>query len=174
MGLSLGLTAGVLLGAALHRRRNEPGGGRLLGVLALACAMAVSLVPMAPGNPLTTPFAPFAHGDWVRQIPQQVYVLIKGAMLWVPLGFVLAVGGMDGGLRRWAPAGVIAFFLVGWPFFPGLRVTDVLEVLFAPVGIWLGLWFCERTGVRVDSPTEEGIAGSRPSTHNSHGFRGAS
>jgi hypothetical protein len=150
-GLVLGLAVGVLAGPLLRRRATQSANGRLLGGLALACALAVSLAPLAANNPLTAPFASAAPFDLVRRTPQQVYVLIKGAMIWVPLGFVLAVGGMDGGLRRWVPAGVIAFFLVGWPFFPALRVTDMLEVLFAPVGVWVGVWIGERT--RSSAPT---------------------
>jgi hypothetical protein len=161
-GMVLGLAVGLLLRSSLQRRESIFGNSRVLGGLALVCAMTVSLAPFAAGSPLTAPFAPITTFDLVRRLPDQVYGLIKGAMIWVPLGFVLAVGGLDRGARRWVPSGVVAFFLVGWPFFPALRVIDLLEVLFAPVGIWIGVWLGERMRTDVPMPAAEQTPGAPP------------
>ncbi len=145
-GLVLGWLAAWLVRLALARLRVRCTAlsGMVLGGLMLACALVLVLVPFAPDHQVTAPLA-HASAASLAQIPQRVYVLIKGAMIWVPLGLVLGIAGVSRVPRRWVPAALIGFFVVGWPFFPGLKVSDLMEVLFAPVGIWAGLWLGERT-----------------------------
>lgn len=146
-GLTLGMTAGTLatpvlsdLEQRVHSDSNGP-----LAYLALACALIAALIPFATDAPLLSPFESVTLSNLPERVPQQIYRLIKGTMLWVPLGFLFQLAGQSRGLRRFVLAGVAGFFLVGWPFLDALRASDLLQVLYAPVGIWLGLWIGEQT-----------------------------
>jgi hypothetical protein len=170
-----GLVAARFMASALDRA--SPFRGRLLAGTAALCALAVALVPLAPAKPMLAPLAMPDLLGLLTSVPQRVYVLIKGAMIWVPLGFVLGAGGMGGALRRWVPAAVIAFFLVGWPLFGKLTASDLMQVLFAPVGVWLGLWLVERTlrtaGVEAlrDAPPADSPRDQYPPAHTPPAFR---
>jgi hypothetical protein len=146
-GLAAGMVLGGLAGPTLQR---WPGGRTarglpLLGLVAACCAAASVLIPFAPDQALTAPFAAVSPADLVLRIPQQIYALIKASMLWVPLGFLAVAAERPGVLRDWAPAAVIGFLLVCWPFAGTLQVSDLLEVLGIAVGVWVGLWIGERT-----------------------------
>jgi hypothetical protein len=149
-GLAVGMASGVLAGPTLQHSAGGPGARALplLGLVAACCAAASILVPFDPDRALTAPFAAVSPADLVLRIPQQIYALIKVAMLWVPLGFLAVAAERPGVLRDWVPAAVIGFLLVCWPFAGALQASDLLEVLGIPVGVWVGLWIGERTGAR--------------------------
>lgn len=68
------------------------------------------------------------------------YYLVKGGILWVPLGFVFALAGRSETLKRWILSGVFSFMVV--TIFSGASVNflDYVEIAFAPIGSWTGLW----------------------------------
>jgi hypothetical protein len=123
----------------------------------LLAALAGALVPLDARAPLAAPglldFEPAGYG---RVVAQQVYLGIKAAMLWVPLGFLATLAGWDRALRRWAPAAVVLLAL-GLPFLPDVRVGDGLELLFALPGLALGLWLGRATplGVELETSTSQ-------------------
>lgn len=147
VGLGLAALAGGLLvgwrAAPALRGLLRPwgdGNGRALGALALGCALVVALVPLIPAQSLASADLSLL----LTGIPERIYVLIKGAIIWAPLGFVFAAAGLSRLLWLWVPAGAVAFLVVAWPFFAGLVAVDLMQVLFAPVGVWVGLWLGER------------------------------
>jgi hypothetical protein len=148
-GLLLGILAGSLAAPALARIGGRTGSGnrRALGYLALGCALVTALAPFAADSPLRSPIDSVGMNSLLPRIPEQIYVLIKGTILWVPLGFIFAPAGKASIPRRWVPAAVAALFFVGWPFVDSLRVADLLHVLYAPIGIWLGLWIGETSAL---------------------------
>jgi hypothetical protein len=146
-GLILGLIAGFAAAPGLKQLSGRADANPdILSYLALGCALLLAFAPIARENPVTSPFAPLPPLELAAEIPQQVYILIKAVMLWVPLGFVLAAGGLSEVARRWAPAGIAGFFLTGWPYFDILTADQLSEILSAPIGIWIGLRLGEQMG----------------------------
>jgi hypothetical protein len=111
----------------------------------LLAALAGVLVPLDARAPLFAPaLVEFDLAGYGRALVQQVYLGIKAAMLWVPLGFLASLAGWDRVLRRWAPAAMV-LLAVGLPALPEVRVGDALELLFALPGLALGLWLGQAT-----------------------------
>ncbi len=120
--------------------------GRASGWLVLFCAASIAFLPISPADTLINAIpVPADFMAWLAGIPQRIYLLIRGAMIWVPLGFVLVLAGAGGGLKVWIAAGLITFPLVAWPFVSALATADLMEILFAAVGTWAGLWLGQRT-----------------------------
>ncbi|MCP3868224.1 MAG: hypothetical protein GY703_09050 [Gammaproteobacteria bacterium] len=94
----------------------------------------VSLLDAPPVAPVETLSAGF-------------YVLIKRAMLWVPLGFVYGFVGKGETLKRWMLTGSATFIVVAPWFEASLGITDYLEAFYALIGVWGGLWISERSMV---------------------------
>ena len=111
----------------------------------LLAALAGVLVPLDARAPLFAPaLVEFNLAGYGRAVAQQVYLGIKAAMLWVPLGFLASLAGWDCALRRWAPAAMV-LLAVGLPALPEVRIGDALELLFALPGLALGLWLGQAT-----------------------------
>jgi hypothetical protein len=121
----------------------------------LLAALAGVLAPLDARAPLAAPgLVDLEAAGYGRALAQQVYLGIKAAMLWVPLGFLVTLAGWDRALRRWTPVAVVLLAL-GLPFLPDARVGDGLELLFALPGLALGLWLGRATplGAELDTST---------------------
>lgn len=95
-------------------------------------------------------------------LSKQLYIFIKSAMLWVPLGALLGFAGYARVLKAWGPMGVIGAFLFVMPVLSDPRAKDLLEILFAVPGLTLGLWLGSGTwryGVSVEGPAAREVPG---------------
>ncbi len=138
-GLIAGVVLGVVLwwgaGPALLERLARPR-GPWWPVLASAAALT-AVLPLDLGAMPTE----FRFADtWPGDVPQRVYGLIKAAMPWLPLGFLIALSGRAEMVPRLGMALPVALLLMGWPFLGGMPWQEILELIFALPGLWLGAW----------------------------------
>ncbi len=148
-----GIATGMLLwtGTSTFLSRWD---GRAIDViwpwLAGAAALAV-LLPLDFSTSLNTP-------AWaLPDAPQRVYLLIKSAMLWVPVGFLYTLltpslaAGIDSGHRlrlpeegiwvpRWGTALAVAILLQALPLLGNQPLAEALELFLALPGLWIGAW----------------------------------
>ena len=111
----------------------------------LLAALSSILIPLDPDSAVTGPVLTGVDSGYPQAVSQQIYQLIKTAMLWVPLGVLVGFSGQERALRFWAPVVAAALLLVGLPLLTDPRVGDVLEIVFAMPGLALGLWLGKRT-----------------------------
>ncbi len=88
------------------------------------------------------------------------YYLVKGSILWVPLGFIFALAGRGVTLQRWLLSGVATFLIVSLFSTVPLGLRDYMEALFALIGVWTGLWLGGRMG--VEQPEAEPVPVEMP------------
>lgn len=69
-----------------------------------------------------------------------IYYVIKGSIFWVPLGFLFSLAGWANRLQRWLLSGVVTFALLAAFFGSGYGIWDYIELLFALIGSWVGMW----------------------------------
>lgn len=141
----LGFAAGGvfcwLLAPALQGRHAP---ARLWSLLVALAALSV-LLPLDLGTSLRSPSWPAGFVAYVADIPQRFYLMLKSAILWVPVGFLVGLSGHAGALPRWGMALALAWLLQGLPVLWQQPITEVLELLFALPGLWLGAWLAEKT-----------------------------
>ena len=82
----------------------------------------------------------FAAGDLF-------YHLVKGSILWVPLGFIFSIAGWKAQTQRWLIAGAVSYILV-LAISDAHELWDYMEAVYALIGGWLGLWLGERTHLK--------------------------
>ncbi|MBU1666720.1 MAG: hypothetical protein KKG92_15200 [Gammaproteobacteria bacterium] len=165
LGFAAGMALWWLLGPPLSRRPPTLPTW-LWPALVVSAALSV-LLPLDLGTSMSAPALPGSLSAYAADIPQRVYLLIKSALLWVPVGFLIALSGRGAGLPRWGVALAVALILEGVPLLLGQPLLEALELLFALPGLWLGAWLGERSLLRgapavlSKSPRadqEEGIA----------------
>lgn len=142
LGFASGITLWWLLGPSLSRRLALP--ARLWPGLVVAAALSV-LLPLDLGAPLSAQVLPGGLSSYVTDIPQRFYLLIKSAILWVPVGFLYTLAGRGAALPRWGMALVVALFLEGLPWLGKPPLSEALELIFALPGLWVGAWLGERS-----------------------------
>jgi len=143
LGFLAGMSLWWLLGPSLSRRLSALP-RRLWPVLVVAAAGSV-LLPLDLGAPLSAPALPGGLSAYVSDIPQRFYLLIKSAILWAPVGFIYTLAGRGSALPRWGIALVAAWILEGLSLLWGQPLKEVLELLFALPGVWVGAWLGERS-----------------------------
>lgn len=144
IGIVIGLAIGGISGPALARSLGTliGAGGTLTRAVIVAASVAILVLPLAPDTSLVG-FASGWHvqssGDYLKAVLNQIYLALKALILWVPLGMLGALAEKQAKVRAWAIAAVLAFLIVGLPLLHAtLKVQDVLEILGAYWGIWLG------------------------------------
>ena len=140
-GLMLGLLIGFLLRSRRSRQAlNWPAQGRVLTVLALLGGLLVVFAPLSTAGV-------WGEGSWGFGDPvERVYRLIRGAIPWVPLGFVFAAGGLAWVVRIWVPAALLSFLIIMLLLRSDLLLTESLTLLYLLVGVGAGLWLGARAG----------------------------
>ena len=152
----LGFTAGMVLWWLVGPSMSHWGGGQptwLWPSMVVLASLGV-MVPLAIDTPLGEMALADGLSNYVSDIPQRLYLLIKGAILWAPLGFMFVLAGYGSALPRWGLALVVAWGLEGLPVLWGQPLQEVLEPCFALLGLWAGAWLAERTqpGPEGDAP----------------------
>lgn len=143
LGFAAGMVLWWLLGPILSRRLPTlptwlwPG-------LVLFSALSV-LAPLDLSTPLNAASLTGGLSAYVSDIPQRIYLLIKSAILWVPVGFLYTLSGRGSALPRWGVALVAALLLEGLPLLREQPVREALELLFALPGLWVGAWLGVRS-----------------------------
>ncbi len=112
----------------------------------LLAALLGFLLPLDPQASLSVPVWSPDPAAYLRDLPWHVYLLLKAAILWVPLGLL---AGMVGWRSRWLYllpiAGFLALFLIALPMQPQPLLLDVLDILAMPPGLAAGYWLGART-----------------------------
>lgn len=143
----LGVTAGMvlwwLLGPSLSRWSGEL--PRWLWPSLVALASLGVMIPLAMDEPLGEVALAGELSLFVSDIPLRLYLLVKGAILWAPLGFMFVLAGYGPALPRWGVALAMAWGLEGLPVLSGQPLREVLEPCFALTGLWVGAWLGKRT-----------------------------
>lgn len=143
LGYTVGMVLWWLLGPALSRRLPALS-TRLWPGLVLFVALSV-LLPLDLAAPVSAASLSGGLSGYLVDIPQHFYLLIKSAILWVPVGFLYTVSGHGAALPRWGIALAVAWALVGLPLLWGQPLKEVLELLFALPGLWVGAWLGARS-----------------------------
>lgn len=143
LGFAAGTILWWLLGPPLSGRLTVLPGA-LWPVLVIAALLSV-LVPLDLGMPMSAPALSNDFSSFVSDIPRRFYLLIKSAILWVPLGFILTLAGRGELVPCWGVALPAALLLMGWPYLGAMPLREALELVFALPGLWLGAWLGERT-----------------------------
>lgn len=143
LGFVVGMVLWWLLGPALGRRLPALPNW-FWPALVLSSALSV-LLPLDLGAPLNATSLSGGLAAYVGDIPQRIYLLIKSAILWLPVGFLYTLSGRGRELPRWGTALVAALLLEGLPLLWEQPVRESLELLFALPGLWVGAWLGERS-----------------------------
>jgi hypothetical protein len=143
LGFAAGMVLWWLLGPALSRRLPALLVWLWPGLVLFAALSA--LLPLDLGATLNATSLPGGLAAYVTDIPQRIYLLIKSAILWVPVGFLYTLSGRGSALPRWGVALVAALLLEGLPLLREQPVRESLELLFALPGMWVGAWLGERS-----------------------------
>jgi hypothetical protein len=143
LGFAAGMVLWWLLGPALNRRQTSL--PRVLWPALVIFSVLSVLVPLDLVVPLSASAPPGSLSSFVSDIPQRFYLLVKSAILWVPLGFILTLAGWGELVPRWGVALPVALLLMGWPYLGEMPLREALELVFALPGLWLGAWLGERT-----------------------------
>lgn len=123
--------------------------------------MAGALLPLDPSSPAVQP--EFLDAGYLQALSQQAYLLVKTAMVWVPLGVLAKIAGMERKLRALTPAALVGLLLVGLPLLPVVQVQDIQSLIFAVPGLALGLWLGKGT-VRQESLVQPPALGTMPTS----------
>ena len=172
LGFGLGGLLWWLLGSRLlHQmpRLNGPWWPILVLSAVLTAILPLDLATPMVGSGLS--------GSWPEDMPQRLYGLIKVAMLWVPLGFLMVLAGLAEMVPRLGLALPIALVLMGWPHLGDMPWGEVLELVFALPGLWLGGWLGKGTRLArlpLDSPLAKKRTAGFPSAQlaSTSGCRG--
>lgn len=121
-------------------------------VVIAACAV-VAMVAMLPLRPDSLVPEAFSHG--YGRPDERLYLLLKGIILWVPLGVIGSIAGVGRSLCRWGIAGAVSFFVITLPLMAEMLVKDLYEVLAAPLGIGLGTWLGGRVLPHAEHPLSQ-------------------
>jgi hypothetical protein len=143
LGFVAGMVLWWLLGPPLSGRLSFPPGA-LWPALVITALLSI-LAPLDLGMSLSASAPPDSLSSFVSGIPQRFYLLIKSAILWVPLGFILTLVGRGELVSRWGAALPVALLLMGWPYLGEMPLREALELVFALPGLWLGAWLGEKT-----------------------------
>ncbi len=141
-GTLLGLSAWWFFGPSLAHRAKP-----LLEALsrspwpALGVAM-ISLLPLAWGAPL--PETRLALDD-LKSAGAPLYQLIKGGIVWVPVGLLYAILSRGKILRLWALVVMLVFVLEVPVFLDRLPLDEIRLLLLGYLGILAGIWLGERS-----------------------------
>lgn len=136
----------------------------LLGFFSLFFLPVYALTPLQPELPATEALTVGSADAYLQGLMGRIYLLIKSAILWVPLGLISVVAGFGALAALWSLAGAVIFFLLVLPFLLELNLRELLEVPFALVGIQAGLWLGTRLVMdRPEPPRVEAKAHSAPS-----------
>jgi hypothetical protein len=153
-GFAAGMALWWLLASLLSPRLSRPPGA-LWSVLVIFAVLSV-LLPLdldAPIGDLTLSGGlSSGFASYAVDIPQRIYLLIKSAILWAPVGFLYALAGQAAALPRWGVALFAAWALLGLPLLSAQPLREVLELLFALPGLWAGAWLGERSRVTTELP----------------------
>ena len=79
------------------------------------------------------------------------YYLIKGSILWVPVGFLFSLIGKADTLQRWLLAAAATFVPVAALSGAAHGVKDYIEPVFALIGCWTGMWIGRKTQLKCSS-----------------------
>ncbi|MCB1849208.1 MAG: hypothetical protein KDI83_00165 [Gammaproteobacteria bacterium] len=127
---------------------------------------------------------------WIGELPPApaeaggalFYQLVKGAMLWIPLGLLFTLAGRDETFKRWFLSGVFTFLIVSLTPVVKLGLWDYLEVVGAVIGTGIGVWIGTRILAKslypsgeadaalafadqpLDSPLDVSSSGERPAS----------
>lgn len=149
-GIVLGLLLWWLLGAGLSRLFRPLGtlSARLLYPPRVFLSALLLLLPLGLERPLPDLLPlPLVTGvsAYLQTVQDQVYELLKGAILWAPLGLLYALAGWQRALVVWLPAVLLPVVLMGWPVWAQWQVRDLLELTLIPwLGTGGGIWLGER------------------------------
>lgn len=143
LGFAVGMVLWWLLGPILSRRLPALPTWFWPGLVMFSALSA--LLPLDLDAPLNAVSLSGDFSAYVSEIPQRIYLLIKSAILWVPVGFLYTLSGRGSALPRWGVALVAALLLEGGPLLQEQPVGESLELLFALPGLWVGAWLGERS-----------------------------
>lgn len=101
------------------------------------------------------------------------YYLIKGSILWVPVGFLFSLIGKAGDLQRWLLSAAVTFVLVAALSGAAHGVWDYMEAVNALIGCWIGVWIGGRTRWVCSDPEIEPETSELPSVARSVRFQSA-
>ncbi|MDO9227566.1 MAG: O-antigen ligase family protein [Pseudomonadota bacterium] len=102
------------------------------------------LLPLIPASPLAQPATVESLGDYARTLPQNLYLLIKATLPWIPLGMLAHIG-LSGRTRAWLAPAATLLLLVSLPWLQAATSADLLHALYAMPGVALGIWLGGRT-----------------------------
>jgi len=175
-GILVGLLAWWLAGPRLFnamqalssRLRNHPHAMQVALVSGVVLLLAVPLDTDVRLADMTTRWDGSSISAAFTATQQHIYSVLKGVILWIPLGLLYRLANKQGSLKVWVVAGLAGFALEAAPLFSTLLVRDVLEVACAPLGIWIGVWLGNHTEIRATvhaaatAASTSGGAGTRP------------
>ena len=122
--------------------------GALLG---LACAFTPN-VPWFDAVPKA--FTPLGLSGHAATAAQRLYVLLKSAILWAPVGFLLTLAGIRAPLiLSIAGAYVLVFLSVLFAGETAWQASALIELAACPPGLWLGQWLVRGFGQAASAPT---------------------
>lgn len=132
---------------------------------------AVWLAVLLPFLPWSTPstLVPAAWlGGYTADVAARIYVLIKAAFLWIPVGFLLSAAGMGDRVKAGALVLALLSLPAAWLLVPESRGLGTLELFFMLPGLALGLHLARyaavpaiRPGVELTSAHAEIVAPER-------------
>ena len=128
-GILLGISVWWMIGTRLPRI-NLPATWPVLAMIAL--------LPLLLPWDTATPSASLE--SYFTEFPQRIYIAIKSALIWVPVGFLFSVSGRHEEVPRWGIAWTLALLLAALPVLAGQQLSDFLALLFSLPGVWLGAW----------------------------------
>ncbi len=168
-GILLGLLAWWLAGQRLldymqamsSRLQNHSLAIHLTLVLGVILLLVVPLDTDVRMADITTRWDDSSISAAFTATQQHIYTVLKGVILWIPLGLLYRLAGKQQTLKIWVLAGLAGFVLVAAPLFTVLLVRDVMEVAFAPLGIWAGVWLGNYT--EIPAPVHAVVAAARTS-----------
>ncbi len=102
--------------------------------------LLVCLLPLDPDSPVLSFGLGGIFDGHLQNLPQQFYLLIKGAILWVPLGALAGLVNRGRQARLIAIAALPVLLFLAMPQLTESRLRDLLELLSLFPGLALGLW----------------------------------
>lgn len=151
LGFAAGMTLWCLLGPPISRLPSTL--PRLLWPLLVAAGAGSVLLPLDLGVLLNAPSLPAGLSSFVSDLPLRGYLLLKSAILWVPVGFLYTISGRGDAVPRWGVAIAVALLLEALPLLGGQPLSEALELLFALPGLWAGAWLGLRSLPGLRAPT---------------------
>lgn len=152
-GIVLGLLSWWLLGAVLSRlfRPLATLSGQLLQPPVVFWSSLLLLLPLELQQPLTAVLPlplPSGVGAYLHTVQAQFYEVLKGAILWAPLGLLYTLAGWQRLLLVWLAAALSVLLLSGGLLLEQWQVRDLLELTLIPwLGLGVGIWLGERLRV---------------------------